>query len=168
MKIKLQDNNGILTIDFFFNKTSTYLYLTVSVIIILFIFINLKTAIYDNLPSIVLGIFLLGYLSLVDYFEWKKHRKHTLRFEDEILYINETEINPKRIAAIYIEYINSDIQGGYRIYIDSLVEKDKYTFKEGLSKNDAIKVAFFINQILDKDIILLKSWNRRETIFKRQ
>lgn len=166
MKFKLQENNGILTIDFFFNKTFTYLYLTFSAIIISFIFIKLKTPIYDNLPSIVLGIFLLGYLSLVDYFEWKKHRKHTLRFENEILYINEIEINPERIAAIYIEYINSHIQGGYRIYIDSLIEKDRYIFKERLSKNDAIKVACFINQILNRDIIIIKSWNRREIIFK--
>ncbi|MBY0486445.1 MAG: hypothetical protein K2P85_04560 [Flavobacteriaceae bacterium] len=166
MKFNLQENNGILTIDFYFNKTFTYVYLTVSAIIISFIFIKLKTPIYDNLPSIILGIFLLGYLSLVDYFEWKKHRKHTLRFENELLYINEIEINPERIAAIYIEYINSHIQGGYRIYIDSLIEKDKYIFKERLSKNDSIKVAYLINQMLNKDIIILKSWNRKEIIFK--
>ncbi len=165
MKYKIKENKSDLELEFYFDKTKTILYVFVSIVIVLLIIFNLKTSIMNNFGKISITIMILMYLSLVDLFEWFKHKKHIFKLEENKLYINDKYIIEKdRIYAVFIEYINSQIEGGWRIYLDNFMGNNRYMIKERLSKEDAIDIACQINKILSKKIILRKA--RGEEIIK--
>lgn len=158
MKYSLKNQDNILTIEFDFNKSKTLIYLLISILIISFIIFNLKTPLTDNIFSLSISLIVLTYLSFIDYIEWFRHKKHVIVLIDSDLHINNKFIIKKdRIKSIFIEYINSQIEGEWRVYIDSFNGNNRYIFKERLSKDEAIEIAYFINKLIEKDIVLIKA-----------
>lgn len=160
MKYNLIENTKgkKISLEFYFNKTRTLIYLLISCIIIILILINLKTSIKNNIGSILITILLLFYFSLIDFYEWFNHKKHIIEIIDNEVFINNKfVINKDRIDSIFVEYINSQIEGGWRIYIDNFIENNRYIIKERLSKSEAIEIAYFINRVFNKRIMLIKA-----------
>ena len=126
---------------------------------------NLKTSLIDNIWTLIIVTMLLVYFSFIDFYEWKKHKSHVIYVTENNVHINDKYfIQKDRIESIFIVYINSQIESGWRIYIDNFIEDNRYVFKERLSKTEAMEIATFINSILNRRIVVVKA-RSKEVIY---
>ncbi|MGC4039833.1 MAG: hypothetical protein QM710_03310 [Flavobacterium sp.] len=146
-----------LEIAFYFDKNNWIAPIVLIVFILAAAFVLCRSnlePIYDSWASLLLLVFLILYPTLEKYFKWKKRKCQKWSIREDDLFINGKMLYKVfNVKSVNVLYTNSQLFGGWSVYLNGHYNKGEYIIYERITRNDANDIAREMGKFLGTAVI---------------